>query len=262
MLQQQQKMCDAYDAYATAVAKVAVNIKTQFSEEQKLWIPWYTAAINVAREAMLLRYASIKPYLDIFSRQDEASFKEAVAHLINDFNQKALLELETIENYQEVLNAVIQEQENPSQQSVAATALQEIDVETASLEASGSTIKKSKSEIQQSFAIKATAVNKAYPDYEKVNEEENDNLFPLSFLHDEKQRDIINLVRSTQLGEQFQQFLSQLQVHQEVNRIKGSIAPLNLKQSLEEKDMKFEEELMQGYHIVPRQSEQEYEDNK
>ncbi|MBX9578022.1 MAG: formylglycine-generating enzyme family protein [Chthoniobacterales bacterium] len=228
-LQQLQKMCDAYDDYATAVATAAVNIKEQFPEEQELWIPWYTAAMNVESEAMLLRHAAIKPYyrMGIFPLQVEAPLKQEVARLRNDSNQKALQYIATIKNYQEFLNAVIQEQGNPSQQSVAATILQKIDVETASLEAIESTIKEHESEIQTSVSIGATAINGAYSDYEKVKEQENDNLFALFFLHHDKtQRSITNLVSSAPLREQFQQFLSQLPVDQGVSP--GGISPAKI----------------------------------
>ena len=310
-LQEQQEMYNAYDDFATAVATIAADIKTQFPEDRKLCISWYTAAINVAREAVLLRYAAIKQYdsIVVSPRQDKAHLNKEVTHWINDFDQKELQYIKNIKNYQEVLKAVSQEQENPSQQSVAITAFQEIDVETAFSEATKNIIKEREREIQQISVIQETYVNTVCLDYKKVKEEENDNLFPLSFFHYNQNRAITYLVRSSDLREQFKQFLIQRQRHPEVSpegtspakmvsllffnddgktgdsiggmnnsqlsaknhelidlqkcdNIKEDIVPLNLEQSLEEKDMQFEEELTQGYYIVPRQSEKEYEDNK
>ncbi len=193
-LQQLREMCDAYDAYTDAVATTAYKIKTQFPAEHEVWIPWYSAAMNVVSEAMMLRHAAIKPYyrINIFLLQSEAALKQEVLRLRNESNQKTLQYIAIIKNYQEALQAVIQEQESSSQESVVATALQKVEAEVAFLEAIESNIKEHESEMQQSVATQATTVNKAYSDYEKEKERENDNLFDLFFLNHREQRNVIN----------------------------------------------------------------------
>lgn len=230
-LQQLQEMCDAYDAYAAAVAEAADKIKTQFPAEHEVWIPWYSAAMNIASEAMMLRHAAIKPYyrINIFLFESEAALKQEVLRLRNESNQKTLQYIAIIKNYQEALQALIQEQESSSQESVVATALQKVEAEVASLEAIESNIEEHESEMQQSVATQATTVNNAYSDYEKAKEKENDNLFALFFLNDQKQRNINNLVRSAQLREQFQQFLSQAEVHQKMLS-PGGLSPARMMQ--------------------------------
>lgn len=213
-LQKLQEMCVAYDAYATAVAKTADNIKEKFPEEQELWIPWHTVAMNVAIEAMMLRHAAIKPYyrVNIFISQDQATPKQKVMILRNDSNQKTLQHIATIRNYHKALQAAISEQENVSEESVAETTLQKVEAEMTSLAVIESTINEHESNIQSNVAEQATAVNGAYSAYEEQKEKENDNLFALFFLNTDGQpRNINNLVSSAQLKERFQQFLSQVQ---------------------------------------------------
>lgn len=228
-LQQLQEMCDAYDAYAAAVATTAEKMKEQFPSEQELWIPWHTAALNVSSEAMMLRHAAIKPYyrIDVFPLQNEATLKQEVLQLRNDSNQKTVKYIKDIKDYQEGLKAVLEEQEDHSQAAVAVTAFQKIAAEVTSLEEIERKINENESEIQQTVVVGATDVNGAYLAYEKEKEKENDNLFALFFLRDKKQRNIVNLVSSVQLKEQFEQFLKEVQVQQVVSS-PGGLSPANM----------------------------------
>ncbi|MEI6417080.1 MAG: SUMF1/EgtB/PvdO family nonheme iron enzyme, partial [Verrucomicrobiota bacterium] len=214
-LQRLQEMCDAYDAYAAAVARAANKIKTQFPEKQELWIPWYAAAMNVSSEAMVLRHAAIRlPYLfNAFAELDKP-LKAEVLLLRNNSNPKTLQYIAIIKNYRDALQAAMEKQENPSQSNAVAAALQKIKAEVTSLEVIENNIKKHESDIQTNVSNGAACINAAYSDYQKEKEEESSNLHALFFLHDKRQLSITNLVRSAQLREQLQQFLSQVQVQQ------------------------------------------------
>ena len=227
-LQLLQEMCDAYDAYANAVATTADNIKTQFSANHEVWIPWYSAAMNVSSEAMILRHAAIRPYFlfTTFVGLGE-SLKSQVSQLRNDSNQKTLQYIAIIKNYEEALQAVIQEQESSSQESVVATALQKVKAEVASLQEIESETEKHESDIRESVSIGVTCINGAYSNYQKANEKENDNLFALFFLNHREQRNVNNLISTAQLREKFQQFLSQVQVQQECFS-PGGLSPANM----------------------------------
>ena len=212
-LEELREMCDAYDAYATAVATRADNIKTQFSANHEVWIPWYSAAMNVSSEAMILRHAAIRLHylFNAFILLDEP-LKAEVLILRYNSNQKTLQYIATINKYRDALQAAMGKQENPSQPNAVAAALQKIEAEVTSLEFIENNIKKYESGIQTNVSNGTADINAAYSDYEKAKEKENGNLFALFFLRDKRQLSITNLVRSAQLREQLQQFLSQVQV--------------------------------------------------
>ncbi|MCX6957726.1 MAG: SUMF1/EgtB/PvdO family nonheme iron enzyme [Verrucomicrobiae bacterium] len=214
-LEELREMCDAYDAYATAVATTADNIKTQFSANHEVWIPWYSAAMNVSSEAMILRHAAIRLHylFNAFILLDEP-LKAEVLILRYNSNQKTLQYIETIKKYRDALQAAMGKQENPSQPNAVAAALQKIEAEVTSLEVIENNIKKYESGTQTNVSNGTGDINAAYSDYEKAKAKENSNLYALFFLHDRRQLSITNLVRSAELRKQLQLFLSQVQVQQ------------------------------------------------
>ncbi|MBX9578021.1 MAG: SUMF1/EgtB/PvdO family nonheme iron enzyme [Chthoniobacterales bacterium] len=99
-LAQLETTCDAYDAYAGAVLEAADKIKEQFSEEQKVWSPWYRTAIHVVFEVDLLRDSMLTPYESLGLSINRSE----VIRLRNVANQKALDSGVIFKNYLNLLN--------------------------------------------------------------------------------------------------------------------------------------------------------------
>jgi sulfatase modifying factor 1 len=222
-LQQLEEMCDAYEAYKAAVEEAAEKMKTFFPEEPAVWIPWYTVAMNVASEAIVLRNKAITPYyrFNIFTSPEQTVLRERVLALRKKSNQQTIDHIEIIHNYQEVLKELVQEEGDSSLQNVAAETLQKVRTEKTFLKTIATSIEKHEGAQQtpQAAMTGAQDVNIKYSDYVSEVAKRNENMYPLFYsmaLNQAWKKPIINLVSSLNLKEQVQQLLNQVETHEEI----------------------------------------------
>ena len=214
-----QKMCTAYDKYATAVKTQAHQIRHNFSTEHNLWIPWQLTTMNVAIESMILTHSAVKDYyrFGVYGNLPQKT-QSTVLKLRKDSDQKALdcyehiqADTEPLLGELEKLAASSNHNNSPQQNPTINEALEKIEAELATLKPIEDAIKKDQGQYEKNM-IGVSNVNGAYSDYviKKTRNNLNPNLYALFYLNDKSEHSQpINLVDAAKLQEQLRAFLGE-----------------------------------------------------
>ena len=213
-LKKTKEMSDALDDYATAFAKAADKIKENLLERYDIWLPWYAVAMDLSGEAMLSRHCGIKQFYHeyIFPQEERSFYEKKASRLRNDSNQKTLEYIAIVKNYKEALQALINDQENSSNNSLTKKVLEKVKTEDLLLQDIESKIKENEDEAKPFVKAQAKAVNKAYLAYKKAKKEENKDLIntlKLTCLNNQSKCKVNNFISSIKLREEFQSLLNE-----------------------------------------------------